>query len=874
MGGESTAFNAAQIEVLERIATGALLRDVLEAIVRLVERQASGMLCSILLLDGAKQRLRHGAAPSLPAAYTRLLDGSAIGPEEGSCGAAAYLGQRVIVEDILTHPFWTSYRAAASPHGLRACWSSPIFSPEREVLGTFAMYYQESRGPTEQEVAWVGAATHLAAVAIMRDRSVESLRSTEDRAWQLARLYAVSSGISDALIHFREPQQLYDAACRIAVEKGLAALAWIGSYDEAADRIVPVASFGTDSGYASTVVLRLRDAEVKQGPAAKALRTRAPAISNDIAVDPDFHWKEAALQRGLRSCAVFPLIVAGHPPAVFAIYGETVGFFRDEEASVLSALALNIAFAVESAKSGEERLRLVGELRENEAALRIAGEVARLGAWSLDPTTQRLTWSDQVCAIHEVPNGTAPSVDSALAFYAPEHIAAARAMVFACIRDGTPFDVELQIITARGRRGWVRAIGRAERNAAGDIARIHGAFQDIDERRRLEDHLRQSQKMDAIGQLAAGVAHDFNNLLSVILSYASIIADGLPPGDRARADVEEIRTAGERAADLTRQLLTFSRQQVVEPRRIDLDDIVAGLDKMLRRLIGENVILSVMRGPSLGQVFVDPGQAEQILMNLVVNARDAMPKGGNVRIELANATLDSTHGADHHDVVPGQYVMLAVSDDGEGMDAATRARIFEPFFTTKEKGKGTGLGLATVYGIVAQSGGYVWVFSEPGGGTTFKVYFPRRDGSVDVEVASRPQPTKLHGSETILLVEDAEQVRTLVRSILRRAGYKVLEAQNGKEALLLSEHHTGPIDLLLTDVVMPRMGGRELAQQLSQKRPELRILFMSGYPDDTSAHPGVLDAGITGIALLPKPITPQALLVKTREVMDAGPPKV
>jgi len=425
------------------------------------------------------------------------------------------------------------------------------------------------------------------------------------------------------------------------------------------------------------------------------------------------------------------------------------------------------------------------------------------------------------------------------------------AELFARRKDGTEFPVEIALGPLATREGVM----------------ISATIVDITARKRMEEQLRLSQRMESIGRLAGGVAHDFNNLLTVILGNSDVVMDSLPAGHPALPKLETIRKAGASAADLTRQLLAFGRQQLLQPRVLDLRDTLQKMETLLRRLIGENIDLEISFEPSLGCIKADPGQIQQVLLNLAVNARDAMPKGGRLSIQANNVDLDDSYLAQHPTATPGSYVILAVADTGCGMDQATQMRIFDPFFTTKELGKGTGLGLATVYGIVKQGGGHIWVYSEVAKGTVFKVYLPRV--KQPAEPASTEHPAEIgNGTETILLAEDSDPLRAMAREFLEGVGYSVIEAVSGKDALRRAAEFAGLIHLLLTDVVMPEMSGPELADKLLRARPGIKVIFTSGYTDDAIARQGILDSTV---AFLQKPYRPKDLARKIREVLQHTP---
>lgn len=549
---------------------------------------------------------------------------------------------------------------------------------------------------------------------------------------------------------------------------------------------------------------------------------------------------------------------SGTANGVSRVYLSTKGPYRDAHGAIIGLLGV--------ARDITERKRAEEEMRQSQQKLRIHFEHTPLAVVEWDLDFRVAAWN--------------PSAERIFGYSRQEALGQhARFIVPAQYREDVDRVWQALLKQSGGARSTNDNLTKDGRTIScewyntplvddsGRVLGVASLVQDVTERVALEERLRQSQKMEAVGRLAGGVAHDFNNLLTVILGYSQILTDGLPKGSRLADNTAQIKSAADRAAAITRQLLAFSRKTVLSPRVINLNEIVLNLDSLLRRLIGEDIEVRTLPASDLGCVKADPSQIEQVVMNLALNARDAMPKGGTVTLETGNVTMDGTYARDHQPVEPGRYVMLAVSDSGEGMTPETQARIFEPFYTTKEVGKGTGLGLSMVYGIVKQSGGYIWVYSEPGLGTTFKIYFPRVDQPAEV-VSGDNRSTKVQrGTETILLVEDDEQLRALTSSVLTHCGYNVLVARAPEEGLAICKLPSHDIRLLVTDVVMPRMNGRQLAEQAQGIRPRMRVLYISGYTNDAIAHYGVLDPGLW---FLPKPYALSSLIAKVREVLDSA----
>jgi PAS domain S-box-containing protein len=654
-----------QLPLLSHTALGMIraqapLPSILEILCQEIEKQYPGLLCSVLLLDLDGKTLRHGAAPSLPVEYSKLVDGIPVGPCAGSCGTAAYRKELVVVSDTYTDPLWKDVVHLARPFGLRACWSTPILSQDGAVLGTFAIYYRESRTPEPHHLQLIAHATQLAGIAIERDQSKAELRAAETRY--------------------------------------------------------------------------------------RTLVERLPAITYIAELGAEGPWHYVS-------------------PQIETILGFTPA------------------------------------------------------TWLSNPTN----W---IGHIH--PDDRPLVLDQETLFQKNHEL----------------FKAEYRMYSRDGRILWFRDEGVKLEDPKGNVL-MQGVMYDITEHKRLEEQLRHSQKLEAVGQLAGGIAHDFNNLLMLIQVHNEQLQTSIAADHPAHKDVEEIARAVTRAAALTGRLLAFSRKQVMQLKVLDLNSVVADVVKMLRRLLPENIELKVAPGAELGRVKADPIQLEQVILNLALNARDAMAEGGKLTIETSNAEFGDASPnhpescAEPSEKLPaGSYVMLSVRDTGVGMDDETRARIFEPFFTTKETGKGTGLGLATVYGVVRQSGGSISVASHPGNGTTFKIYLPRVEATLDTVKQKAPIHKALRGTETILLVEDQDGIREVVRQYLERQGYSVIEASDGYHALKMAADPKRPIHLLVSDLIMPNLGGWELAERLKHIRPELNVLFMSGYPDghDNAGH--------------------------------------
>jgi PAS domain S-box-containing protein len=681
------------------------------------------------------------------------------------------------------------------------------------------------------------------------------------------RSLTILTQVNHAVIRATDECQLLDAICKIIVEQGNYPAVRVGFIDEGGLNTFHFASQAYSIDHYPRLSADLwTAAESISEPARIAIRAGEPYVvrydANSLSAPL---WQTIAIEHGLSACLALPLVGNVGAFGALCLYVAEIDWrLREEEMILLKQLAADIAFGVNTLRQRDEHRRADDALHSSERFRRMILESAPMIVFALDESGRIIL--SEGSGVQKLGRSGAEMVGQSVFDLFHDNLPMLDAVRRAL--SGDTFNVNLEI-AGRVLDTWYAPVY----DANGDLSSVIGVAADITERVKAEEalnskeeELRQAQKMEAVGRLAGGVAHDFNNLLTAINGYSDLTLMELKDADPLRANIEEIKKAGDRAAGLTRQLLTFSRRQVLKSRTLDLNQIVADLNNMLSRLIGEDIELETVLEPNLDSVLADPSQIDQVIVNILVNARDAMPLGGKITIETANVFLDAEYASEHLDVAPGHYIMLAITDTGVGMDLATQERIFEPFFTTKESGKGTGLGLATVYGIVKQSGGCIRVFTELQKGTTFKIYLPQSEETVEMAPAALPNTGLPKGSETVLLVEDDEVLAKVVQATLQKHGYTVLTAVDGFGALLASHQQSGPIHLLLTDIVMPRMSGRELADQIKAVRPEVKVLFMSGYPDNEIAHPSALGEGVD---FLEKPFSPKALCRKVRDVLDS-----
>ncbi len=800
------ALRAFETAVFGLIAAGAPLSDVLTTILRAVEDLTPGALASFILLDEDGIHMRPGPAPSLPEAFSRSVDGVAIGPRTGSCGTAMHLGRQVVTVDIETDPLWEQIRPLARAHGLRACWSTPVKRADGQVAASFALYWREPRAPSDDDRALIARISGLASIAIERGRTLDALRESEQR------FQAVASATADvawdwdlkrSTVWWGEDVEQVFGHAREALASGPGG--W-------AEHIHPEDRARVLDGIAAAIARRDRLWEDQY----RFLRRDGTAL----------HVED----RGRL------ILDENGQPARF------VGGMRDvteriEAQARIAELQQRLNTLVSEAN--------VGILVHHEFRPILANaELARM-----------LGYRDaaEILALDDIRVLFAEGERARLTGYYEARSAGREAPgVFAVKgrrRDGTERDLE----------------NRAFRIDWGGKPAVCGMLTDVSERRVMQDRLLKSQRLEAMGQLTGGIAHDFNNLLTIILGNAEMLAETLAAESPLRPLAEMTRSAAERGAELTNRLLAFARRQALDPKATDVDALLGAMAAMLQRTLGEHVEIVLAPGQGVPPALVDAGQLENAILNLGINARDAMAGGGQLTIETASVFLERGAAETDADLVPGTYVMISVTDTGSGMSAEVLARAFDPFFTTKEVGKGSGLGLSMVYGFAKQSRGHVRIHSEPGRGTTVRLYLPPAVTALNVAEPAPEHGPAPRGRETILVVEDDALVRQHVIGVLETLGYRVLGAANGREAIERLRGHPD-IDLLFTDVVMPGgMNGRELADAAQALRPELPVLFTSGYTEDAIVHHGRLDPDVH---LLRKPYRRQDLAAKLRQLLN------
>jgi two-component system cell cycle sensor histidine kinase/response regulator CckA len=799
---DSTAVDRA---VLEAIAKGRPLRDVLDVIARGLESLMPGWLVSILLVASDGETLHHGAAPSLPESYVRLIDGRTAGPIAGSCGTAVYRRATVIVEDIAVDPLWQEYRPLAERHGLRACWSVPVWDGRGPVLATFAVYLRSPAAPEPRHLRMMERYVHLTLIAIQHDRAQRELVASEERFRTLFRDAAFGLAVADLSGRFVQANVAYQQML----------------------------------GYDESELRALRFVDV-------TLPDDWPA--NAVLVDD--------LLAGRRDAFVLEKRYVARDGRVFPAR-VTVSARRDADGQIAETIA--IAEDISQQRAAE------ADRARQQRLLEMASEVGHLGAWSLEVPSYVMHLSEEALAIRGFPPDAAPTPTDLAAQFDPEHLPQLLAASRACIRDGTPFDEEGRITTARGDVRWVRTIGQAVRDAAGVIVGLQGAMQDVTGRKQLERQSLRSQRLESIGTLAGGIAHDLNNVLTPIAMGVGLLKSEEQDEGRLQL-LDVIEASAARAAEMVRQVLSFARG-VEGQRKVHAPaQLLSEAAALLSDTLPKQIRLEIDTPEDLWPVLAEQTQMQQVIVNLCVNARDAMPDGGTLTIRGRNVTITQA-SADDPALAPGRYVTISVQDTGEGIAPGVIDRIFDPFFTTKPTGLGTGLGLSTALGLVRGHGGRIDVRSVPGRGSCFEVLLP----AADIEAGRRADQagvpsTPVHGKGTVLVVDDESAVRGVSRHVLEGAGYAVIEAGSGEEAVTALSSRGEDVVAVLTDMMMPGMDGPALARHIRARWPDIPVVGMSGL-----GAAGRFSTETLGVrAFLPKPFTPDVLR-STLEAVLSGP---
>ncbi len=838
----------------------------LEAACRIAVGTGKFRMAWIGMIDSPTQTLKPIASSGMVDGYLdhlwiELDDPTTIG---GPAAQSILNGKHAICNDIQHDPHYLPWRDAALQRGYGSSGGFPL-TVDGNVVGVFNLYASEPGFFTQDELAVLDEAAMDISFALEVNLREEERRKAEAHVRQLGRVYSVLSDINQTIVREKDSQAMLEAACRIAVDKGEFRMAWIGMADPETHVLKPVASSGTVGGYLERVKIDLGGTGTATGPAALCFHSGEREICNDIEHELYRPWKDYALQIGYRSLAVFPLRCEGKTVGVFSIYANDLAFFDEEEIKLLDELAMDISFALEVNRHDEDRRKADEELLRRTALFEAQVDSALDGVLVVDGAGKKILQNQRLNDLMKIPPEIAGNPDDAQQrqFVSTLMKNPDQFLEKVDYLNSHPEEVSRDEIELQGGKILERYSSPVKDKANRYYGRIW-TFRDITERRQLEEQFRQAQKMEAVGQLSGGIAHDFNNLLTVILGCAEFISQDAKENTRMSKMAEMILGAARRGAELTHRMLAFARRQTLQPAPVNVNRLLMEMEGLLRRTLSAEIDLEVARGGEDCVAVADPGQLESALLNLCLNARDAMPAGGKLTIETCRTALDAGYAAENPDTQPGEYILLAVSDSGHGISPEIMDRVFDPFFTTKDVGKGSGLGLSMVYGFVKQSKGHVKIYSEPGHGTSVKLYLPVADDSSEVPEQYPEASAGLHGSEVILVAEDNDEVREFAKAQLEFLGYRVLEAANGAGALTVLRDHA-EIDLLFTDMVMPGgMSGHELAQVACRLRPTLKVLYCSGYAENAQIHEGL---PLRGVEFLNKPYTRLELARRIRRVL-------